>query len=130
MGGSPSQSASLSFSPVRILHRRVEVVDEDLAVADLAGACRSDDRLDNLVGDVCVDRDFDLQFREEAHGVFRPAINFGMPLLAAVSFDFCNCQAVHSDGGERIAHLLQLERLYDRHYDFHRPRPILTRDGW
>jgi hypothetical protein len=30
---------------------------------------------------------------------------------------------VHSDGGERIAHLLQLERLYDRHYDFHKLAP-------
>ena len=33
-------------------HRRVEAVDEDLAVADLAGARRSNDRLDHLVGDV------------------------------------------------------------------------------
>ena len=31
-------------------HRRVEVVDEDLAVADLAGARSGDDRLDHLVG--------------------------------------------------------------------------------
>src|SRR5580704_4671958 len=35
-------------------HRRVEVVDEDLAVADLAGARGSDDRFDHLVGDVRV----------------------------------------------------------------------------
>src|SRR5262249_38766885 len=66
---------------------------------------------------------------EEAHGIFRPAVNFGVPLLSTVALDLCNRQTVHSDGGERIAHLLQLERLYDRHYDFHKPRLIVTRRG-
>ena len=110
-------------------HRRVEVVDEDLAVADLAGARRGDDRFDHLVGDVRVDRDFDFQLGKETHGVFRPAIDFGMPLLSPVALDLRNRQTVHPDGGERIAHLLQFERLYDRHYDFHKPRPIVTRRG-
>src|SRR5208282_5053485 len=54
-------------------YRRVEAVNEDFAVADLAGARRSNDRLHHLVGDVCVHRDFDFQLREETHGVFRPA---------------------------------------------------------
>src|SRR5580658_4060774 len=48
-------------------HRRVEAVNEDFAVADLAGARRSDDRLDHLVGDVRVHRDFDFQLGEETH---------------------------------------------------------------
>src|ERR1700722_4007903 len=103
--------------------RRVEVVDEDLAVADLACARRSDNRLDRLVGDVCVDRDLDFQLGKEAHGVFGAAIDLGMPLLPSVALDLSHCQPVHSDGGERIAHLLQLERLYDRHYDFHKLAP-------
>src|SRR3984885_1172402 len=103
--------------------RRVEAVDEDLAVADLACARRSDDRFDHLVCDIRVDRDLDLQLGKEAHRVFGAAIDFGMPLLAPVALNLCNCQTVHSDGGERIAHLLQLERLYDRHYDFHKLAP-------
>ena len=119
----------MSFSPVRILTAEVEAVDEDFAVADLAGARRSDDRFDHLVDDVRVDRDFDFQLGKEAHGVFRPAIDFGMPLLPPIALDLRNRQTVHSDGGERIAHLLEFERLYDRHYDFHKPRPILTRRG-
>src|SRR5271170_3731717 len=110
-------------------HRRVEAVNEDFAVTDLAGARRSNDRLNHFVGDVRVYRDFDFQLGEETHGVFRPAINFCMPLLSTVALDLCNRQTVHSDGGERIAHLLQLERLYNRHYDFHKPRPIVTRRG-
>src|SRR5580704_2115591 len=103
--------------------RRVEAVDEDLAVADLACARRGDDRFDHLVGDVGVDRDLDFQLGKEAHGVFGAAIDFGMALLAPVALNLRNCQTVHSDGGERIAHLLQLERLYDRHYDFHKLAP-------
>src|SRR5271168_5136740 len=103
--------------------RRVEVVDKDLAVADLACARCRDDRFDHLVGDVRVDRDLDFQLGKEAHGVFGAAIDFGMPLLAPVALNLRNCQTVHSDGGERIAHLLQLERLYDRHYDFHNLAP-------
>src|SRR6202020_3361345 len=95
----------------------------DLAVADLACAGRSNDRLDHLVGDVRVDRDLDFQLGKEAHGVFGAAIDLGMPLLPAVALDLSHCQSVHSDGGERIAHLLQLERLYDRHYDFHKLAP-------
>src|SRR5271170_5568904 len=110
-------------------HRRVEAVNEDFAVTDLAGARGGNDRLNYLVGNVCVHRDFDFQLGEETHGIFRPAINFRMPLLSTVALDLCNRQTVHSDGGERIAHLLQLERLYDRHYDFHKPRPIVTRRG-
>src|ERR1700729_1392005 len=103
--------------------RRVEAVDEDLAVADLARARCSDDRFDHLVCDIRVDRDLDLQLGKEAHRVFGAAIDFGMPLLAPVALNLCNCQTVHSDGGERIAHLLQLERLYDRHYNFHKLAP-------
>src|ERR1700722_8890361 len=103
--------------------RRVEAVDEDFAVADLAGPRRGDDRFDHLVGDVRIDRDLDFQLGKEAHGVFGAAIDFGMPLLAPVALNLRNCQTVHSDGGERIAHLLQLERLYDRHYDFHKLAP-------
>src|SRR5271166_3778483 len=110
-------------------HCRVEVVDEYLAVADLACARRSDDRFDHFVRNLRVDRDFDFQLGQKTHGVFRPAIDLSMPLLAAVALDLCDCQTVHPDGGERIAHLLQLERLYDRHYDFHKPRPMVTRRG-
>src|SRR3984957_14229393 len=103
--------------------RRVEAVDKDLAVADLACARCGDDRFDHFVGDVRVDRDLDFQLGKEAHGVFGAAIDFGMPLLAPVALNLRNCQTVHSDGGERIAHLLQLERLYDRHYNFHKLAP-------
>jgi hypothetical protein len=31
---------------------------------------------------------------------------------------------VNADGGERVAHLLEFERLDDGHYDFHEPRPV------
>src|SRR6185437_7337504 len=105
-------------------NRRVDAVDEDLAVADLAGPRGGDDRLDRLVNDAGADRDFDLQLGKKAHRVFGAAIDLGMPLLPAVTLDLGHRQAVHPDGGERVAHLLQFERLYDRHYDFHGSSPV------
>src|SRR5271157_6032113 len=56
-------------------NRRVEVVDEDLAVADLAGARGRNDRLDDLVGDVGVDRDFDFELGQETHRILRTAVD-------------------------------------------------------
>jgi hypothetical protein len=34
---------------------------------------------------------------------------------------------VHAESGERVAHLFQLERLDDRHHDFHGLGPLLRR---
>src|SRR5205807_6510261 len=92
-------------------NRGIEVVDKDLAVADLTGASGRDDRFDDLVGDLRGHGDFDLEFREEAHRIFRAAVDFRVPFLPPVPLDLGNCQAVHADGGERVAHLLELERL-------------------
>ena len=63
----------------------VEVDDEDLAVADLAGLCSAGDRFDGLVDDVAGYGDLDLQFRQEADGIFGAAVDFRMALLAAIS---------------------------------------------
>src|SRR5437763_1161358 len=40
-------------------------------------------------------------------------------LLAPLPFDLRDRQPVHADRGQRIAHLVQLERLDHRHDDFH-----------
>ncbi len=77
-------------------HRLFERVDENLAVADLAGTRRRGDRLDYLVDHLRRDRDFDFQLRQKAHGVFGAAINLGVPLLAPIAFDFRHRQSVHA----------------------------------
>src|SRR5919107_5254966 len=93
--------------------------DEDLAVADLPCAGCGRDRLDHLRDQLGGDRYLDLQLRQEAHGIFGAAIDFRMTLLPSISFDFSHGKPVHAKSGERVAHLLQLERLDDRHHDFH-----------
>src|SRR5438309_6157803 len=97
----------------------LEGTDEDFAIADLAGAGRGGDRFDRAVDQLASDRHFNLQLRQEAHGVFGAAIDLGVALLTAIAFDFSHRQSVDADAGERVAHLVQFERLYDRHYYFH-----------
>jgi hypothetical protein len=58
-------------------------------------------------------RDFDLQLRQEVHGVFGAAIDFRMALLPAIALHFRNCDALDSDGRQRVADDVQLERLDD-----------------
>src|SRR6185312_11119834 len=72
----------------------VDRVDEDLAIADLAGLGGRSDCLDYLVGEIRRHRDLDLDLGQEADGVFGAAIDFGMPFLAAVTFDLGNRHAL------------------------------------
>src|SRR3546814_9147571 len=51
----------------------VKVVDENLAVADLAGMSRLADRIDRGIELVVGHRDFDLHFRQEIDHVLGPA---------------------------------------------------------
>jgi hypothetical protein len=71
------------ISPVRIRIARSRSIDEDLAVADLAGVGGGADRLHHLVDQTVVDGDFQLDLRQEIDHVFGAAIQFGMALLAA-----------------------------------------------
>src|SRR6201991_3029697 len=93
--------------------------DENLAVADLAGARGRGDDLHRLVGEVRRHRDFDPQLGQEIHDIFGAAVDFGMALLAAVTLDLRHRHAVDPDRGERLAHLVELERFDDGDDEFH-----------
>src|SRR3954454_14185906 len=105
----------------------VEVDDEDLAVADLAGFRGGGDGFDGLVDLVGGDRDFDLDLGQEAHRVFGAAIDFCVALLTAVSLDFRHRQPVNANGGQGIPDFFEFEWLDDRHNDFHGSYPRLAR---
>src|SRR5215470_14571857 len=105
----------------------VEVHDEDLAVADLAGFRGRGDRIDGLVDLIRIDGDFDLDLGQKAHGIFGAAINFRMAFLPAVSLDFGNRQTVNADGGQGVTDFFELEWLNDRHNNFHGFIPAWTR---
>src|SRR5258707_3950395 len=82
--------------------RMVEVDDEDLAVADLSGFCRSRDGVDGLVDLVRGDRELHLDLGHEAHRVFITAINFRMTLLPSIPLDFRHPKTVYAHGGQRV----------------------------
>src|SRR4051794_14225611 len=110
--------------------RLVDAVDEDLAVADLSRAGRLGDRLDRAIDEGVVDDDLDLHLGQEAHGVLRTAIDLGLALLAAKALHFTDRQALDAERGQRVAHVVQLEWLEDRHDHFHLISPLGTEAAW
>ena len=65
------------------------------------------------------DSDFDLDLRQEVHGVFGAAVDFSVALLTPVALDLGDGQPVHPRRGQSVADLVELERLDDGHDDFH-----------
>jgi hypothetical protein len=61
--------------------------------------------------------EFHFDFREEIHGVFAAAIDFGMAFLPAKAFHFADSHAFDANFAEGVFDLLQFERFYDR-FDF------------
>src|SRR5438445_3042400 len=94
--------------------------DEDLAVADLSRSCRFDDRFYRALDQIVGDDHLDLDLGQEIDDVLRTAIELGMTLLAAETLDLRHRETADADLGERLAHLVELERLDDCFDFFHR----------
>src|SRR6185312_10931618 len=88
--------------------------DEDLAVADLAGARRLDDRLDRALGERVLQDHLDLDLRQEIDDVLGAAVELGVALLAAEALDLGHGEPGDAELRQRLAHLVELERLDDR----------------
>ena len=118
------QIASSPRSPVRMRITSSTVRDEDLAVADAAGARGVHDRLDRPLDHVVLADHLDLHLGQEVHDVFGAAIELGVALLAAEPLGLDHGDALQPDLVQRFLHLVQLERLDDRFDLFHaRSRP-------
>src|SRR5262249_34167566 len=91
----------------------------DLSVADLARVGALLDRFDHAVEHVVLDRGFHLHLRKEVHDVLGAAVELGVALLPPESLHLGHCDALHADGREGIAHLVELERLDDCRDQFH-----------
>src|SRR6266853_2661658 len=100
-------------------HDLLEVVDEYLAVADLAGTGRTFDRLDRSLDDIVADRCLDLDLRQKIDHVLGTSIQLGVPLLPAETLDLGHRHALYANGGQCLADLVELERLDDRSDEFH-----------
>src|SRR4029079_4661648 len=105
----------------------VDVVDEDFSVADLAGFGGRGDGLDDLVGLVAWNGDFDLDLRQEVHGAFGGAIVFSVAPRAPITFDLGDGQPVPPRRSQCVTDLVELERLDDGHDYFHGFDPRLAR---
>src|SRR5436190_4486495 len=113
-------------------HRVLDLDHENLAVADLAGFGRAGDRLDDAVGAIVRHHDLDLDLGQEVHGVFGAAIDLGVALLAAEALHLGDGEPGDPDLGERVAHVLELERLDDGGDQLHGtlPRALPTLSAW
>src|SRR5262249_28580956 len=96
-----------------------QVVDEDLAVADLSGTGRVLDGLDGAFDDVVGQGGFDLHFRQKVDHVFGAPIELRVSLLPAEAFDFGDGDALYANAGQSFALLVKLERLDDGCDEFH-----------
>src|SRR6516164_6037226 len=81
---------------------------------------------DDFVDLLGVYRHFDLDFRQEAHRIFGPTIDFRVPLLTPVTFDLGNCEPLHADGGQSVTDLVELEGFDNCHDDLHGFDPRLS----
>ena len=72
-----------------------------------------------LVEQVVLDRGLDLHLRQEVDDVLGAAVELGVALLAPEALDLGDGDALHADGRERFAHLVELERLDDGGDQFH-----------
>ena len=99
--------------------RLLDLVDEDLAVADLAGVGGLANGLDGLLENVVGDDGLDLELGQEVHNVFGTAVELGVTLLAAKALHFRDGKAVHADVGECLTNFIELERLDDGNNQLH-----------
>src|SRR5256885_9329580 len=116
-GAGPAQERALDRRFVGLAgadaHNVLDAGDEDLAVADLAGARRLDDGIDGALDLVVRHHHLDLHFRQEIDHVLGAAVELGMALLAAEALDLGDGQAGDADFGERFAHFVELEGFDD-----------------
>src|SRR5450830_104474 len=88
-------------------------LNENFAVANLAGACRLDDGVNDRLDHAVVDDNFDLHLGQEIDHIFSAAIQLSVALLTTETFDFGHGETSDADFSQRLAHLVQLERFDD-----------------
>src|SRR6478609_3718475 len=106
----------------------IDLRDEDLAVADLAGLCGLHDRFDDLIDQVAADSDFDAGFRNKIHDILRATIELGMTALTTEALHFRHGHAGDTNFRQRSTNVVKFERLDDCSNQFHArlPPPLFS----
>src|SRR3546814_6355211 len=83
----------------------LEIKDENLAIADLAGSGRLLDRFDDLIQHVILDGNFELDLGQEIDDILGTAVELGVTFLTSKTLHFGNRDPLHANGGESLTHL-------------------------
>src|ERR1035437_4825555 len=110
---SPSLEGRFSTIVVPDAYGFGHVVDEDLAIADLAGARGGGERLEDFFGTAGGHHHFQLDLGQQVHVILLPAVHLLMPLLTTVTAHLADGHAVDADAFHRFLHFVQFERLDD-----------------
>jgi hypothetical protein len=94
-------------------HQVVDGHGPHLAVADLVGAGRRHDQIDDGSGVGVIDDDLDANLGHEVDLVLRPAVHLGVAALAAEALDLADRHAGDAMLLEGRLHVVELERLDD-----------------
>src|ERR1700688_1145999 len=90
----PALNGRFAAIPVANAYRLGDIVDEDFAVADLAGTRRVRDALDDFLQPGVLNHEFELHFRKKVHVVFLAAVNLFVALLAPVTANLADRHSV------------------------------------
>src|SRR5438477_9332442 len=113
---------------------RLDGCDPDLAVADLVGAGARFDRIDGCIDDVIVHDDLDLALGGEQHFVLGAPVRLAVSALASETLHLRDGHPGYADGGERVFHVIELERFDNCGDEFHLGSPcrdvvVTTQNG-
>src|SRR6185295_869482 len=97
----------------------IDVRDEDLAVANLAGLGGLENGFDYLIDEVAANGNFDLGLGDEVHDVLSAAIELGMAALTAEALHLRHRHARNAYLGQRRTDVVEFERLDDGGDQFH-----------
>jgi hypothetical protein len=93
---------------------------ENLSIPDFSGIGGISDFIDHLIRHRGGYDHFDFDLRDKIDHIFRSPINFLMPFLPTVPLDFGDGHSLNSKLVQRLFDIIELERLDDGLYFFHR----------
>src|SRR5690606_34423080 len=87
----------------------LQVMDENLAIANFSGTCRCLDCFNRAIHDSLINRCLYLRFGQQIHHMLSTAIHLGMAFLTSEAFDLCHGNTLYTDRRQRFAHFTQFE---------------------
>src|SRR5438034_8675506 len=89
----------------------LDILNKNLAVANLAGAGGLDDGIHGPLGETVIDHQFDFYLWQKIDDVFGAAVQLGMAFLAAKTLYFGHGQTGDTDFSQRFTYFVQFERF-------------------